>query len=86
VVVLPVHLGPSINTAPNASSRSFSILSATLEKYFIVLYLLENYGTKIENLFQSTKRIGVFVANQSVFLRCFGRCFCGKSIGVFAVS
>jgi hypothetical protein len=31
-------------------------------------------------------QIGVFVAIQSVFLRCFGRCFCGISSGVFVVN
>ena len=37
VVVFPVHFGPSIRTAPNVSSLSCNISSATLCKYFIIL-------------------------------------------------
>ena len=36
VVVFPVHFGPSINTAPKASSLSCNILSSTLDRYFII--------------------------------------------------
>ena len=36
VVGLPVHFGPSIKTAPNVSSLSCGISSATLCKYFII--------------------------------------------------
>ena len=45
VVVFPVHFGPSISTAPNVSKRSRSILSATLDKYFmtIILFLWQRY-------------------------------------------
>lgn len=35
VVVFPHHFGPTICTAPKASKRSRSILSAILSKYFI---------------------------------------------------
>ena len=69
VVVLPHHLGPSISTAPKASSRSLSTTSAVLFKYAIQNPFLF-HGAKLHKIIETTK---------------FTLAFCGILIWIFVV-
>ena len=74
VVVFPVHFGPSMSTAPKTSNLSFNILSAILGRYFMLIRIcMQKY------LFF------IMLPNESAFLWCFNRLFCGVSIGFFVV-
>lgn len=56
VVVLPHHLGPSINTAPLPSTLRLSILSEIRCLYFAIT---DKFDAKIPLVLQIAKQIGI---------------------------